>query len=93
MFHLYSLVRRLLCIEGDQTILDGFASGSVHGDRAVLHLAQRGRILRQRGRGHLRSDLRLLPLDQEREHGLHDVGLPYGQCKAYKEGCSRKIVA
>ena len=69
---------------GDEAVVHGTVGGGLYGDRAVLHLPQRGRLVRQRGRGHLRADLRLLPLDQERQHRLHDVGLPDGETACVK---------
>ncbi|CAN0394373.1 unnamed protein product, partial [Ectocarpus fasciculatus] len=64
--------------KSDEAVVHRAAGGRVHGDRTFLHLPQRGRVLRQRRGGDFRTDLRLLPVDQERQHRLHDVGLPDG---------------
>lgn len=66
-------------MKGDEAVVNGPPSGGLHGDRAVLHLPQRGGLIRQRGRRHLRAHLRVLPVDQERQHGVNDVGLPHGE--------------
>ena len=57
-------------LRGDSSHKHGSAGLCAGGSGSVVHLSIGGRFVRLRSGGHLRDDLHVLPVGEEREHGL-----------------------